>query len=83
MKWYKGVYGYTIQFDTITPMWGYSSGPRSDYPSGCVFQGTCTVSNDSTWVKGDKSWHTFYLSKDNTSMLYDDDYVDYAVFVKQ
>jgi hypothetical protein len=68
----------TIRFDSITAMWNYRESNKSDYPYGYAFQGTYTAGVD----KGEKSWHDFYLKKDNTAIIYREGGED-AVFEKQ
>jgi len=75
-----GPRSYTIRFDKITPKWNYSSATKSNYPSGYIFQGTVTATNNSYELKS-KTWHEFYINKANNAMMYDNSGT-YAIFVK-
>jgi hypothetical protein len=75
-----GPRSYTTRFDVITPLWNYRNDTKLEYPSGYAFQGTVTHTVNSYELKS-KTWHTFYLNKNNASIMYDNSDT-YAVFVK-
>ena len=76
-----GPRSFTVRFDEIIPVWNYRSDTKSEYPSGYIFRGEVTHTVNSYELKS-KTWHEFYLSIDNTSMMYDNSGT-FAVFDKQ